>query len=45
MEKRALLEAFGDRISLPSLPEVVLRITAAIDDPACCGSRTLVSMA
>ena len=34
MEKRALLEAFGDRISLPSLPEVVLRITAAIDDPA-----------
>ncbi len=32
MERRALLETFGDRISLPSLPEVVLRINAAIED-------------
>ncbi|MBM3991474.1 MAG: HDOD domain-containing protein [Planctomycetes bacterium] len=34
MERRALLEAFGDRISLPSLPEVVLRINTAIEDPS-----------
>jgi HD-like signal output (HDOD) protein len=33
MGKREALQTFGDRISLPSLPDVVMRVNAMIDDP------------
>ena len=33
MGKREALETFGDKISLPTLPDVVMRINAVIDDP------------
>jgi putative nucleotidyltransferase with HDIG domain len=34
MGKKEALQTFGDRINLPSLPDVVLRISSMIDDPA-----------
>lgn len=33
MGKREALQTFGDKISLPSLPDVVMRINSMIDDP------------
>jgi putative nucleotidyltransferase with HDIG domain len=34
MGKKEALQVFGDRISLPSLPDVVARISSLIDDPS-----------
>lgn len=34
MSKREALQALGDKIQIPTLPDVVLRINAMIDDPS-----------
>lgn len=34
MGKKEALQVFGDKINLPSLPDVVMRINAMIDDPS-----------